>query len=438
MAGRKPGSKNYELSPHVLDALVSLWPSHEEPLSFTQIHHGLVKKGIIKNIKNKMATSRILKRACEKGIIKKEEEKYYLNIAPENFRLFDFLTRLREQGEIYTSIVNGLMVHFLICETLPKAFSLGEDRKLPDPIPDQLISPIDYVGTNGFTAINALAILLFRLASIFNAIRAYIMGIQTFRWWEDKALPDYVLKQVLLEFLPFMIGEVHGQDVEKLKKVVEQLVEAIPDTIKDERGEEYRVLYKLGKFSVKGCFNALREFRETNVFVHPDDLKDFALIITPPESEVAFDDIEQRYIKWSLELEKENTHPYWIAKRLLDFSRKNVELVLNAYGLKLFGPEKLAQIKEAYEKMYAIKQLPDVVETKKITRDQLLKFRELGDKYGYKTVITLMVFTHDIGAFQIPVYTSALARVYPFLSEEQIRQWLDEGVKLKKEILGVK
>lgn len=410
-----------KLSNSLKAALASLWISQEEPLSFTMIHKGLVKKG---KVKFKMQTKRILDKAMGDGFVKKLNKLYYLTVTPNKFKVLDYLQNLADKKETTELQVGGWIWSLcqFYCVGMPKSVWKHQDVKA------------------------ILQVFMVRIAMMFEALHKLALEIRRREIMSDveSHIPLETLREYLLELVPYYLGnkagcDFNGLSLEDLLHVIPQMVESLPEeaspqspTCKEHIIEHIQILSKIAQ-----------KERQQPIFDEED--KHFALVIIPPEDVADPDGFEKRSVKHLLE-ECVNESPLYIASELVAgyFSRENVEFMLNIYGSKLFG-SKLNQIRGLYEKIFASHQISEIIQSFKFYDQETKKaalriIKELTQKHGYKSIIKYLAFSPSGMNWFMPHQhkETLLHRFFPECSREAIHEWVNEGASLYQSILEEK
>ena len=431
MAGRPADSRTGELSFKTINALASLWIAPEDGLSFTQIHKGLVKKGIVKKLQNKMTTSRILKRAIKMGILQKKDRKYYLNVPPEKFNALNYLQKITESHETTKLRVGGWLWTLcqLYCVGMPNSILKHEDLKF------------------------ILDILLPRISWLYQALKD--LAEEAERREKNPSyggMPMYALREATLELIPYVLGGIAGCDfdglsLEDLHKLIPLLIQALPEELDPQSPLQKHILATYFKVLDRFKNEALKqeesmeqqEEAEIEEYFNKKP-KDFALVIIPPEDLIAEDEVERRGIIEDLE-EFAHKSPLYIASSLLAYKKENVEAVLSIYGAKIFEKSKLKKIMELYEKIYASNQVARIIDSygfydNKLKKEAKKIVNELAAKYGWKSLIMYLPFSR-VTKFSFSTTNKERLKLLTELSlvsKEAVEEWFHEGIKMKEPI----
>jgi hypothetical protein len=423
--GRKWRSQTGILNQSAVDALLSLWIKEDEGLRFMQIHKGLVEKGIVRNIEDKKATVRILTKATNQELVKHNEDSklYFLNAVSQEFKLFNYLNGLRQKSEVtqlnYGSFLSKLCKLYFM--GMPSSAFRHEDCSF------------------------LLEVLVDRVSRLFEALWVLATEIEIRkREAVDNQLHDYVLREVMLELLPYYLGSRAGPDldglsIDGLKTVMARIIEVLPNEVEPMVATlKERLAERLSEINKRIETIKLDEERiqyEKRFF--EDKRPDFALIVIPPDYYLDENWSEKSSIKLFLDKCKEKSALY-LASYLIQFKNQNVINVLDLYGQELLGVEKLIQTKSLYEKMYT----SDYVATSiinlygissKKSKDKLLsEVRKLTEKFGRKSIIKYLAFSKSHRCFFLPTIEKEklLQEIFPNYSEEEIHSWLNEGARL--------
>lgn len=466
MAGRPASMQSEKMNPRIIDATISLWnwDNPEEEKGFTEIHKGLVKKGIVQKEQYKYKTARILEQLGDgttekKGLklIKKnmETRKYSLNVEPAEFRIFDYLQTLRKKNHVARGRIGG-------------AFWTSHDMYFLG-MPDQVFN--DKEGNY------VLQILNVRLAELFNAYRALAAEMKTRKEGQSEGqpsgLPRTVIRQLLLELAPYYLGsragiDGDGLDMEELNETLTKMIQGLPEKIEVDEGwsastQKDLILENLGKINAlnltyisnkKKAWKTTDELTETmNEDIEEttkENEMDFALIVTGPEHLIDSKGSAQRMIRDEIiEHGNEDESPFYLARLLLCQEREDVLKALEVYGRKYLGQEKCNRTREAYEKLYAANWLAEVItesHMRTLFKEETFNKREkswvdknirkIMDDFGIKTLITYIPFSNSSMLFNRPTLEKekAIHQFFPQVPAENIHEWLAEGAALASEI----
>jgi len=428
MVGRNVGSESGKLRQDIIDKLISLWVHPDDPLTFMQIHRGLVKKGVVKDLKNKMTTVRILRRAQKLELIKHENgsKEYYLNVVPDEFKIFAFLQKLREESKGVLPFKAGGFL-WDICQL----YCLGMPESALKQHPD-----IEF----------AFQILGIRIARLFTAIKSLAEEAKKREKIPDvrHGIPEEAAREILLELIPYYLGSRAGCDfdgllLEDVQKLVPIMIKSLPEevepqnpTLKDEILKNVEKLQEMIK----------RKKTEEEEELAEEEMKDFALIIIPPEHLIDEDGQERRWIKLILE-ENADKSPLYIAAELLGYKKENVDNVLDIYGGKLLGKAKLTETRTCYEKMHAACLVSKIIGSfnyydDKTKKEALKVIQELTEKVGRKSIIVLLAFGRHYWAAELEpdqFEEEFLQKFFPYHTKEEIRNWLAEGAALYNKVV---
>lgn len=436
------------MSQRILDALLHSWPSGEER-QFKEIHTSFQERGIVKY---NFQTVRILTRAERLGFIKKlDRGRYQSNVEPDEFRVFDYLNALREKSQIARGRIGGALwsSHDL--------YFLG----MPDRVFDDKEG--NYV----------LQILNVRLAELFNAFKALAIEMKIREEGHQEGqlsgLPRTVVRQLLLELIPYYLGsragiDFDGLNMDELKKALPVMIQALPQRIEDEEGwsastlkeiirENFDVINKFGllytsnkKRTYRKDGEAAEEIKEDIEEEEKQKNQDFALIVTGPEHLIDSQGYAQREIREEIiEHGNEDESPFYLARFLLDQKREDVLKTLRVCGRKQLGQERCNRTRDAYEKLYAANWLAQLItesNTRACLKEKPFTKREKSGidenitkiihDFGFKTVITCLPLSNSSMCFGSPTAEKekAIQQFFPQVPAENIHQWLTEGVAL--------
>ncbi len=425
---RRNASGSRKLSQSVVDVLVSLWINPEDPLIFTQIHKGLVKKGKVKDEKYRTSTIRILRKAENQNLITHEDNSrlYFLNVVPDEFRIFNYLETLRQKGETVKLHFGGSL--WSLCQI----YLLGMPKsalKYPN-----IRSILQVLGTRILMLFESFRILSQELKK--REIMPHI----------SNKIPPLVARELMLELIPYYLGSRAGSDFdglsfEDLNVVLPKMIQALPEEVESQNPTRKDLILE--------HFQSIKELMKQKEIQQEDEEesileenpRDFALVIIPPEESLDEDWHERRSIKQILEDYKEKS-PLYIASELLPFEKENVLKILEIYGKKILDFEKLYKTKKIYEKMYASDYIATLIihsfeyypEEEK--RKAMKIIEELSEKHGFKPIIVYMAFSRSSKIFRLPTpeKEKILKKFFPRHSEQAIHEWLSEGAALAKEV----
>jgi hypothetical protein len=430
MVGRRPGSQNGKLRQGVIDALVSLWINPEGSLRFMEIHRGLLKRDIVKNEKQKTGTVRILKIAKYQGLVKHEtgSREYFLNVVPEEFRVFDYLQRLREKTETERFQVGGQFWTLcqLYCLGMPTSALLHPDIK------------------------SILQVLGVRISRLYQACRVLALEAKKRESLPDisHSIPDDAAREVLIELIPYYLGSFAGCDADGLAledfyNLLPTMIEALPEEVEPQNPTMKNIILEHVEVVRKLMESQPRREKDEEEFVE-EKPKDFALLIVPPEDVADSDEYEKRWIKQ--ELEKYAAKPsLYIASNLLMFKKENVDNVLDIYGRKFLGARKLNETRDLYEKTHASDEVDRLIngydfypeEDKRKAKQMIM---DLTENHGRKSIIVYLAFSRSGMCWFLPTPKKEkhLQKFFPRHSRQEIHDWLAEGADLHKPLADEK
>lgn len=444
MAGRPAEASKQKY----IDAILSIWPDQNTELTFTQIHRRLIEKGIVEKEKYHYKTNRILKKLGDPdiGLVEKVSRgRYRIKVEPKEFQVFDYLQTLRKEcGEDklnFSSRVGGFFW------SLAELFLLGmpeEAMEHPD---------VDY----------ALDILVVRLANIFQALKDLSTAVVARRDENtsllQKSLPPNVIRELLLELLPYYLGSRAGIDhdglpTEDLNNVLKEMIKAMPS-----RTGQGDWMSSTSKKQITKSLGFLCEMhsklKEAGEEMDYEKLKPyyknlsgpqtgFAIIITEPEEKIHVDSFEKRRIYQDIKkYGKGGNSPLFIASSLLPYKKENVKDILEKYGSTYLGEGQWEETKDLYEKIYASHQAGRIISFGRLDEflgqdleKSLEYFRKLVETYSSKIIIFYLPFSLCRLNFILPTpeKEKILKKFFPSISSELIHKWLNDGVKLAVKI----
>ncbi len=414
----------------IIDAVVSLWIISEEELNFSCLHQGLVKKGIVQNLEYRYKTDRILKKLDKMNLIKKVGRgRYRLNVEPDEFRVFNYLQTLRQRRKTAKLRVGGSLW------TRCQLYLIG----LPE-------SALEYPIVK-----SALDVLTVRLSCLFEALRILAQEVEKRERISTKkqppSLPLSLIRELLLELIPYYLGSFAGLDgdglpLEELSLVLPRMIQALPEeasyqspTHKETMSKHSDLINELMKLQ-SNKVEELEDFQES-LGTRPQD---FALIVIPPEYTVDEKGYEKRSVKETLADHREKSGIY-IASCLLSYDKENVLSVLDVFGQKILGKVKSRQTRSLYEKIYASNHVARIIGSfdaydRKMKAEALTYIEELTEKNGFKSIIFYLPFSLTSLNFILPTPRKEriLRRFFPKHSVETIHKWLNEGAALAREV----
>ena len=426
MAGRKPSSETGKLSQKVKDALLSLWINQEDPLTFMQIHKGLVRKLIVKE-KHKAATNRILKKAQEQGLVKHESgsREYLITIVPEEFRVFDYLQRLRQKTVTTRFQVGGSF--WSLCQL----YLVG--------MPQSSLENPDLQ--------NMLQVLGVRISRLYEAFRALAQEAKRRQTLPNTShhIPYDAARELLLELIPYYLGSKAGCDgdglaIEDFNMLIPEMVDALPEEAEPQNPTLKDIILRHFKVFNELIRNEEKHWElEWRSYLSPEEkAQDFGLVIVPPEALVAENDYDKRWIKQVLE-EYASKSPLYIASSLLSSKKENVDNIFDIYGRRMLEEKKLNETRELYKKMYASSEVDRLIDgfsfyPKEDKRKAMQMITDLTEKHGRKSIIVYLVFSQSSKCWFIPTpeKEKLLQRFFPRHSKQEIHDWLAEGAELHK------
>lgn len=431
----------------MLDALFAHW-SNGTIRQFTEIHGSLKTRNIVKH---NYQTIRILDRASRLGFIEKVERgRYKSNVEPGEFRVFDYLQNLRHRSEIARGRIGGALwsSHDMYFLGMPENVFADKEG--------------NYV----------LQILNIRLAELFNAYKALAMEMKTRKEGHSEeelsGLPRTVIRQLLLELVPYYLGSRAGIDgdgltEDELNIALPKMIESLPEHIEDDEGwsastlkdiisENLTVINKLECIHTKKMKKAQSEnenLEDREDITSEAKNLDFALIVTGPEHLIDSEGFAQREIREEIvQHGKEDESPFYLASLLLDYKREEVLKALTIQGQTYLGRERCKKIHDAYEKLFASNWLAEVI-TDWYTRNQLKEksfsksersmidecIKKFVKNFGIKNLITYLAFGKTPWPFNHPTAEKekAVHQFFPEVPEENIHEWLIEGTELQED-----
>lgn len=438
--GSKPGRptllESEKISQRVIDALLSMWAIPEDEMNFTQLHRGLVRKGIVQKVEYRYKTDRILKKLCKMKLIKKiGRGRYRLNVEPDEFRIFDYLQSLRQRSESSQFQVGGSL--WSLCEL----YFLGMPQSISKYV------DVEY----------ALEILNIRIARLFEAAR--VLANEVVRVGKDRKtssknrllpLPPNVIRELLLELIPYYLGsragiDADGLSLDELSLLLPRMIQSLPHEVTSQSPTRKNVILK--NFLVINKLLKTWQEEKDKLEEELDDeetatIRDFALIVIRPEYLVDESGFEKRWVKEELfEHSLKNKSPLYIASSLLLFKRENSIAVLDVYGRKYLGKQKWKETRELYEKLYASNWIGRIINDfdfydhkEKVEAKKYIE--RIADKHGVKNIIEYLPFSHCSLNFILPTPAKerTLQKFFPQVPKEKIHEWLNEGAIVASQV----
>jgi hypothetical protein len=428
MPGRSAGRQNGQVNQIVMDAILSMFSDSEEVRRFHQIHETLAQKGLVKYT---FQTARNLARLEGLSYVKKiGRGMYQSNVASDEFKVFDYLQTLRK-GQVTRGQVGGTLwkSHEMYFLGMPN--SVWSDREA------------NYV----------LQILTIRLAELFTAFQTLANEMKTRKQEEHKSqsfgLPPMVVRQLLLELIPYYLGsraglDFNGLDANELNDVLPKMVGILPEQIVDAKGfssatQKDDILQEFGLINALGIIHEKRAQNTGRTGVLQEEDNRFALIVTGPEHLVDSKGYEQRWIRDDIiECGKEDESSILLAHRFLSQRRENVLEALKIYGHKYLGSKKAEETKDAYEKLYAANWVAEIINestskekpfSKKERSDITATIGRFINDFGVKALIVNLPFSVCSMTFlhPTPEKEKAIQEFFPQIPAEKIHEWLCEG-----------
>jgi hypothetical protein len=398
-----------------------MWVLPEDELNFMQTHQRLVKRGIVQKKEYRYKTARILKKLSKVKLLKKVGKgRYRLNVEPDEFRIFDYLQNLRQKSETAQFRVGGYLW------SLSQLYFLG--------MPESILKYED--------AKYALEILNVRIAEIFETLRVLAKEVKKKEKEavENKLLllPPAVVRELLLELIPYYLGCKAGMDfdglpLDELNMVLPKMIQSLPEEVTPQSPTLKKLIMEYF-LTVNKLLN-----KEENAQAD-EELLEFPQ--KKPEDLIDESGFEKRWVKNEfVEHGLENKSALYIASSLLHFDRENVIDVLNIYGRKYLGKQKWRETRELYEKLYASDRVARIIsafafynEKEKIEAKKFIQ--ELTDKYKVKTIITYLPFSLCQLNFIIPTpkKEKILQEFFPQLPTDTIHEWLNDGAIIATKI----
>jgi len=358
--GRPVHEKDLKKKQVIMDSVLAVWPENQQVIHFMEIHQALLEKGLVANEIDRYKTDRLLKWLIKDGYIEKVDRgKYKITVKPDEFKLFDYLQKIRSHYRGDNLNFNSRTGGTLWASN--ETYHLG--------MPEEICEHPD--------ANFCLQILSIRLDRIFQALKSVSQTLKMRRDTDERIpLPPEIVRQVLTEIVPFHIESKIGPDRDglyytDLHEVIGQIIHELPESVETQEGwssslekdrldEYYQIISKFLKETEEHLDKKREEDRiewEKNpvreVPLRPERYH-YAMIITEPEyliDEIAH---EKRQLYEEIEeLVKEGIDDIIIAASLPLYDPDITRDVLSKYGTRLFGRKRLKSIKNLYEKIWA-------------------------------------------------------------------------------------
>jgi len=358
--GRPVHDKDFKKKQVIMDSVLAVWPDNGVVMQFMEIHRALIEKGLVTNEDDRYKTDRLLKWLIKEGYVEKiDRGKYRITVKPDEFKLFDYLHKIRSDYRGNNLNFHSRTGGFLWASN--ETYHLG--------MPEEIITYPD--------ANFCLQILSIRLDRIFRALKAVSQTVKMRRDSDERIpLPSNIIRQVLTELLPYHIESNIGPDGDglyytDLYEVIRQIILNLPESVETQEGwssslqkESLDEYYKIvGKF-LKETEEYLEKKREEDrieweknpvreIPLRPEKYH-YAMIITEPEyliDEIAH---ERRQLFEEIEeLVKEDIDDIYIASSLPLYDPQITRDVLQKYGTRLLGRKRSQRIKNLFEKIWA-------------------------------------------------------------------------------------
>jgi len=435
MPGRPSSLEEERMDQTLIDAVLSMWVDSDDELSFTVLHKGLVRKGFVQKEEYRYKTDRILRKLCRMKLMEKlGKGRYRLNVIPDDFKLFDYLQQIRPSSKSYVggSLWRLAELYFL---GMPEAIWNYEDAKY------------------------ALEIINVRMAYLFEALR--ILGEAVTKREKESAkgnilpLPNFVIRELLLELIPYYLGSRAGIDfdglpIDELNMLIPKMLKTLPEeattqspTLKKVMIEYFDILQKMARAQDQ---EADMENEKRFIEKMEEKHRDFALIVIRPEFQIDESGFEKRWVKTDLrEFAQENKSALYIASSWLNIEKENVLEILDIHGRRYLGRQKWKETRGLYDKLYSSDSVARIIDSfeyyghreKAHARKYIQK---LVNDYGIKTIIYYLPFSHCRMNFVIPTMhkEEILQKFFPQVPMTTIHDWLNEGAVMANQIANEK
>jgi len=358
--GRPVHDKDLKKKQAIMDSVLAVWPDDSVVMQFMEIHRALIEKGLVTNEDDRYKTDRLLKWLIKEGYVEKiDRGKYRITVKPDEFKLFDYLQKIR-------SDYRGNSLNFY-SRTGGSLWASNETYHLGMPEEIMIYPDADF----------CLQILSIRLDRIFRALKAVSQTVKMRRDLDERIpLPSEIIRQVLTEILPYHIESKIGMDgdglyITDLYEVIGQIIQNLPKIVETQEGwssslqkerldEYYQIV---GKF-LKETEEYLEKKREEDrIEWEKNPVREFplrperyhyAMIITEPEyliDEIAHE--KRQLFEEIEELVEEDIDDIYIAASLPLNDPDITRDVLQKYGTRLLGRKRSKRIRNLFEKIWA-------------------------------------------------------------------------------------
>ena len=194
--GRPVHDKDLKKKQVIMDSVLAVWSDNRVVMQFMEIHRALIEKGLVTNEDDRYKTDRLLKWLIKEGYVEKiDRGKYRITVKPDEFKLFDYLHKIRSDSRGDNLNFNS--------RTGGSLWDSNETYHLG--MPEEIITYPD--------ANFCLQILSIRLDRIFRALKAVSQTVKMRRDSDERIpLPSEIIRQVLTEILPYHIESKIGPD----------------------------------------------------------------------------------------------------------------------------------------------------------------------------------------------------------------------------------
>ncbi|MHA1972484.1 MAG: hypothetical protein ACTSW1_05815 [Candidatus Hodarchaeales archaeon] len=424
------------------DAVLSLYPDNDTILSTGFIHARLVEKELVTRT-DRPKTTKILNRLVKERFLEKiDRGRWKATVKPEEFKLFEYLTQLRETDKNYESSVGGNLwkqndIYFL---------------GIPDEIQEDK------------TALFFLNILAIRLSEIYQGIKS--LSHRVIRNIDNPdiqpEMPTRLLRQIILEILPYYLGSRAGIDGDGLShddlcELYKGIITNIPEFVEvEDRGsftckDKISDVFSLVSKMLDQSFNSYYESSDYEVdqaYSNNPEFKhgDFAVVLTDPFYLIDEDAEHRRRIyEEIIELNQINYSDIEIADSILIYEEKNVLEVLDNYVHLEIGREKRNAIRRIYLKMAASQAIASImgpVEEGFLPENELKKAVQYYRSKGISTkeLVYYLPFCKTGMNFNNPHphKYKLIYNAFPTVPRTKLNKWYQEGVQAANPILEKK
>ena len=432
--GRPVHDKDLRKIQYSIDSALALWPADRLEISPRDLSDSFFRNGLITSKLQRYQIIRILNQCIKAGHVEKVAPgRYRLKSKPDEFKLFDLLSNLREQARrdnlVFTGRVGGSLW------TANETCYLG--------MPEDVTEVKD--------AWALMSILELRLSRIFLCYQGLANLLQRRRETQSNIpLPSQFLREVLAELLPWWLESKIGPDgdglyITDLVNINEKIITSLPETVESEGWvsdtqkelllDSFKTIKKIIENREKYDDEQRNINRDYDYEEETNELKrHFAMIITEPEFNLDENTFENRQVydimKDSI---KEKTDNLEFVTDVILYDYNTVKNNLKKYGTNTWGYKRSKEILELYEKVYLSNLIsrwfgsfPKGVTTE--ICNAVNSFIEKGNKP--KDIVYYLAFSHGSINFIQPTEEKKkiIYQLFPDIPHEKIDEWYLAGV----------